>query len=116
MTDDERDALVDQLTTAVRDWLQLSPGASADAAAIALVVPGVIDWADQLPGIDRTETGAWASNTVLGVVMLAARLVRRRNSPAGIEGWTSEGTAYVRNHDPDVALLLHLSTPKPKVG
>jgi hypothetical protein len=40
-----------------------------------------------------------------GAVMLAARLVRRRNSPAGIETF-SDTVAYVSRWDPDIQRAL----------
>jgi hypothetical protein len=40
-----------------------------------------------------------------GAVMLAARLVRRRNSPAGIETF-SDSVAYVSRWDPDIQRAL----------
>jgi hypothetical protein len=40
-----------------------------------------------------------------GAVMLAARLVRRRNSPAGIETFT-DSVAYVSRWDPDIQRAL----------
>ena len=39
-------------------------------------------------------------------VMLAARLVRRRNSPGGIESF-GESVTYVSRYDPDIARALH---------
>lgn len=40
-----------------------------------------------------------------GAVMLAARLFRRRNSPAGIETM-GESATYVASHDPDLDQFL----------
>jgi hypothetical protein len=39
-------------------------------------------------------------------VMLAARLVRRRNSPGGIETF-GESVTFVSRYDPDIARALH---------
>lgn len=47
----------------------------------------------------------------LGATMLAARLVRRRNSPAGIEAVTQDAAVYVARTDPDVMMLLRLDQP-----
>lgn len=96
-------------------WLQVLPG-SPDAAAAAQVASAVEAWVNQLPSIHLDDTGAWAADTWLGATMLGARLVRRRNSPAGIESWTSDVAAYVRNQDPDVASLLRLDARRPKIG
>lgn len=114
MTDPAR---VADLSQKVTSWLQIGGApAGPDALALALVAPAVDVWVDGLPSIDRDPLNAWAPNTMLGAVMLAARLVRRRNSPGGIEAFTADGTAYVRNQDPDVAALLHLDKPRPKIG
>lgn len=49
-------------------------------------------------------------------VMLAARLVRRRNSPAGIESFAMSVT-YVSRYDPDIARALHADAwAHPAVG
>ena len=52
-----------------------------------------------------------------GLVMLAARLIRRRNSPAGVEASGDLGPLYVQRNDPDIAMLLELgSYTRPAVG
>ena len=49
-------------------------------------------------------------------VMLAARLVRRRNSPGGIESF-GESVTYVSRYDPDIGRALHSGTwASPGVG
>lgn len=103
------------LASRVKEWLQVTDG-TPDAAAVAQVAPAVWVWVDQLATIDREQDGAWTANTWLGAVMLAARLVRRRNSPAGLEAWTADGAAYVRTSDPDVASMLHIDNPRPRIG
>lgn len=58
-----------------------------------------------------------AEDVRLGVIMLAARLHRRRNSPGGIEAMTEAGATYVARHDADVSRLLRLdSYQSPQVG
>jgi hypothetical protein len=47
--------------------------------------------------------------------MLAARLVRRRNSPAGVEAFTEMGPTYVSRFDPDVDRLLGMGPYRPLV-
>lgn len=61
---------------------------------------------------EGAEPGAtvWAADTYLGALMYAARLVRRANSPAGIEAFFETGVAYVQRTDPDVAVLLRLGS------
>ena len=106
-----------ELSLKVASWLQLGgTPAAGDAAALALVAPAVEAWVDGLPGIDRDTAGDWEPTTWLGAVMLGARLVRRRNSPGGIEAFAADGAAYVRTTDPDVATLLHIDKPRPRIG
>lgn len=69
----------------------------------------------------ETAVGAasWAGDgdVVQGSVMLAARLFRRKGSPAGVESFGSLGAAYVMRTDPDVAMLLQLGPwAPPSVG
>ena len=42
-------------------------------------------------------------------VMLAARLVRRRNSPGGVETF-GEAVTYISRYDPDISRALHSGT------
>lgn len=52
-----------------------------------------------------------------GATMLASRLWRRKNSPAGVESFGSLGATYVMRNDPDIALLLQLGPyAGPEVG
>lgn len=106
-----------QLTTRVIAWLGVKAG-TPDTEHAATVAPAVFEWIDALPSIRRTvvpegETPEWTPGTELGAVMLAARLVRRRNSPNGIEAFTTDATAYVSREDPDVSKLLRLGVHKP---
>lgn len=48
--------------------------------------------------------------TIHAGVMLAARIYRRRNSPAGVESFGELGPVYVSRYDPDLAMLLGLGT------
>jgi hypothetical protein len=49
--------------------------------------------------------------------MMAGRLFRRRESPAGVAAFGELGAVYVMRNDPDVAMLLGLgSWAKPMVG
>lgn len=54
-----------------------------------------------------------AAHVVEGATMLAARLYRRKNSPAGVEAFGTEGAVYVMRNDPDVAMLLGLGPWQP---
>jgi hypothetical protein len=71
----------------------------------------------QLPDVVEPVEPVWPAYVVRGANMLAARLVRRRNSPSGVEAMTDQGAAYVSRNDPDIAQLLQLGTyAKPSVG
>lgn len=52
----------------------------------------------------------WPADVVLGATMLAARLFRRRNSPAGVEAMGPDGATYVMRNDPDIGQLLRLGS------
>jgi hypothetical protein len=56
---------------------------------------------------------AWGSDYVVGAVMLAGRIYTRRNSPAGVATFGTEGAVYVQRNDPDVAMLLGLGPYSP---
>lgn len=59
----------------------------------------------------------WPANITLGANMLATRLVRRRNSPTGVETFAEAGPVYVSRTDPDVAQLLEIGNyARPEVG
>lgn len=71
------------------------------------LIQACIDAAE--PEVTRARPDAWTDTTTpadypdayRGGVMLAARLVRRRNSPAGIESF-GESVTYVAAYDPDL--------------
>lgn len=90
-TDDpELDAVVEAVNALVRRW----PVAQAAVGATA-----------------------WPAHITRGATMLAARLFRRRNSPAGVEAFSQAGPVYVQRNDPDVAMLLKLgSWQAPGIG
>lgn len=54
---------------------------------------------------DASITPARSADAYRGAVMLAARLVRRRLSPAGIESF-GESVTYVASFDPDLDRFL----------
>lgn len=62
-------------------------------------------------------SGDDVAHVVEGAVMLAARLHRRKDSPAGVAAFGDQGPVYVQRNDPDIALLLQLGAyAKPAVG
>lgn len=107
----------EELTTAAREWLGISPSASGpDVDALDIVVPAVVAFIGTIP--DVPEASEWPEHVALGATMLAGRLVRRRNSPQGVAAFTEAGgAAYVSRIDPDVAQMLRLGRyAAPQVG
>ncbi len=81
-------------------------GLDTAVAAVNSLIPRWID-AARLEGDD----------VKLGAIMLAARLYRRRNSPAGVESFGELGPVYVSRNDPDLAMVLGLGNyARPRVA
>lgn len=80
------------------------------APIVAAINTQVSEWR---VGQNHAEGDAWSPRVVLGATMLAARLFARRNSPAGVEAFNSEGAVYVSRNDPDVGMLLGLGAHQP---
>lgn len=89
--DDERlTFIIDAVNSQVRTWPVSESGSGADQ---------------------------WPVRVQLGAVMLCCRLFRRKNSPAGVEAFGSQGAVYVQRNDPDIAMLLGIgSWSAPAVG
>lgn len=105
----------EELTAAALAWLGISEGSTGpDVAAAHAVAPAVRSFVESIPDMDEE----WPERVKLGATMLAARLVRRRNSPQGVAAFTTEGgAAYVSRIDPDVAQMLRLGRyAAPQVG
>lgn len=82
-----------------------------DDARLAALVGAVNAKVRRWPCVDVARGAAdWAGaeHVVEGANLLASRLFRRKNSPAGVEAFGADGLAYVQRQDPDVALLLGL--------
>lgn len=98
---------------AVAAWLSANePGFTDDGQHIQVVVPAVNSWIATFrkPDVDASGAASWPAHVQHGAVMLAARNVRRRNSPAGVET-AGDGTAvYVARFDRDLDSLLGLGT------
>lgn len=96
--DDERlQLIVDAVNSQVRSW----------PVSLAAV--------DTDPAADPARP--WPARITMGATLMVARLFRRKNSPAGVEAFGSEGAAYVMRSDPDIAQLLELgSWTGPMVG
>ena len=88
---------------------------------VAAVNAVVRRWPVSNAAVDTSETAdpdrPWPADIARGATMLAARLFRRKGSPAGVEAFGSLGGAYVMRTDPDIAMLLQLGTwSGPQVG
>lgn len=59
---------------------------------------------------DAVDAEEWPANVVRGAEMMAGRLFRRRESPAGVAAFGDMGAVYVMRNDPDVAMLLGLGS------
>lgn len=97
---------------AVQAWLGPM---DEDADVLAETVEAVNSLFTEWRG--EPAAGAWAPHIVRGLNMLAARLIRRRNSPAGVEAAGELGPLYVQRNDPDIAMLLGIGTyTRPVIG
>lgn len=107
----------------VKVWLTIEAEDTSDDDKLALIVSAVNSqvrtWrVSQAAVTDPFDPEAtWPDRIVLGATMLAGRLWRRKNSPAGVEAFGSMGATYVMRSDPDIAQLLALgSWQAPQVG
>lgn len=102
----------------VREQLSITGGDTRDDTELTTVVAAVNSevrtWQVAQDAVDAAE---WPERIQHGATMLAARLHRRKGSPAGVESFGSLGAAYVMRTDPDIAMLLKLgSWQRPQVG
>lgn len=103
----------------VAAWLDQTDdaGQSAPKPQLGMVVSAVNVWVRRLPTGKADEDGKWAADVLLGTTMLAGRLWRRRDTPAGVETFAGDGAVYVQRTDPDVAMLLQVGAyAEPRVG
>ncbi|WP_084653996.1 hypothetical protein [Nocardia altamirensis] len=99
---------------AVKTYLRLAdPSDDADVTTVVNAVNSLmVQWFSA-----PIPPQLWPESKRQGAVMLAARLFRRRNSPAGVESFGELGPIYVQRNDPDLAILLGLgSYARPAVG
>lgn len=67
--------------------------------------------------INRWKDSADKPEYRFAATMLAARVYRRRNSPAGVEALGEAGPVYVSRYDPDLSMMLGINSwGLPKVG
>ncbi len=98
------------LVADVKDQLRIAPGDTTDDALITRCAAAVE------PQVERARPDMAVTAPVPAYVpdaevyqagvMLAARLVRRRNSPGGVETF-GESVTYVSRNDPEIARALH---------
>lgn len=101
-------------TTAERvgEYLRIAPASDGLADTIAAVSALLTRSVDP-----EGDGGAWSDAQRHGATMLAARVYRRRNSPAGIESLGEMGPTYVSRYDPDLDMMLGFGRwQQPKVG
>jgi len=107
MTEFTSDAVADHLALPAGD-----PQRAMLAGPVAATAALVRRWC--AAGADPAE---WPADITEGAVMLAARLHRRRNSPAGVESFNELGAVYVQRNDPDIAMLLGIGAYlPPRIG
>lgn len=89
-----------------------------DSDNLKLVVASVNAYVSGLPVVQHlAPDAAWPADVKLGAVMLAARHVKRRNSPNGIEAATDLNVTYTARYDSDISRLLKLDGHRtPAVG
>lgn len=108
--------------TAIKAYASISD--SDDDARLSVIVPAVEAVVRKLPVCQEFNTDpklvgwpASACDIQLGATMLAARLLRRHDSPEGVSAFSETGPVYIQRNDPDIALLLQLGDyAKPSVG
>ena len=106
--------VTDPTTLAAAALAWLGGGSSTDTDNAPAVAGAVFEFVVELPDVDAT---ALTDRQRLGSIILCSRLIRRRNSPAGVEMFGEQGAVYVRRNDPDVAQMLRLDRwARPRVG
>lgn len=98
---------------AVESYLGL--GADRDRDQLMAVCAAVNDLVSDWHGLDGDDEPG--DRLKFGALMLAARVYRRRNSPAGVEALGELGPVYVSRNDPDLTMMLGLGNYRtPKIG
>jgi hypothetical protein len=110
----------------VRKWLRDTgtPPASDDAEVdrVAAMTEKHVErcrpeWATTDDSDPPVTLYAPDAETYQGAVMYAARELRRRNSPAGVESFGDVGITFVAKYDPDIDRALHTGAYRhPGVG
>lgn len=90
----------------VKDWLRINSQDTADDATVRLVTAAAEPYVERCrPEFVTAEGYTPDAETYMGAVMYAAREVRRRNSPAGVEVF-GEAAAFVTRYDSDIDRAL----------
>ena len=98
-----------ELQEKVKQWSSLEDATDFDA--LLEVCEATVAYVSALPVVK--DASALSPQVVLGMVMLASRLYRRRNSPIGIDSFTADGgVAYVARFDSDITMMLRLDAPQ----
>ena len=87
---------------------------SAETPQLETVAAAALAFVERLPVLaDRADPLAeWPADVKLGVLMLTARMWRRRDTPNGIVSIGDDGSpAFVARYDPEVQRLLGLDRP-----
>jgi hypothetical protein len=94
-------------------WLRIGDGIDTDL--LAQVTDATNAWVTALPHWSETVE-PWPPDLTQGAIMLAARLYRRRNTPAGVESMP-DGAVYLPKRDADIDPLLKIGRyAPPRVG
>ena len=103
---------------AVKAQLSIATDDDTDDDTLDTIVGAVSSIVRTLPVAgDATGLEAFPEYIEYGATLLAARLYRRRNSPAGVEAFGEFGAVYVMRNDPDIAQMLRLGYfARPGVG
>lgn len=101
----------------VKGWLRLPAEDTTDDDLIAACTSATNEWVAATAYVKGLpDPSVWPNDVTLGATMLAARLFRRRNTPAGIEA-IADGAVYVPRRDSDVDSMLHQGAwAPPRVG
>lgn len=104
----------------VKTWLRLDADDATDDVLLEQCVSATNAFVAGTPYVVGPPplVEPWPDDVNLGATMLAARLYRRRNSPAGLE-LLDGGVVYTDRRDFDVDKLLHLgpwAPPSARVG
>jgi len=109
------------LASDVTSWMQQSGQVVDDATALQMACNAAAEWLEgkrrRSPRAfdDFDEDGQFVpgGDTLLGAVMLAARLYMRRGAMLGTTGYTDLNVGQVMRSDPDIARLLRLGNYGP---